>query len=53
MDSAKEELHLDNDDYPVFSSFEEVTFVVKHELLAVPETLLPAEKIHVVSYRLN
>lgn len=49
MDSVKEELHSDNEDCPVFSSFEEVSFVMKHELLSVPETLPPTEKTDVDS----
>jgi hypothetical protein len=53
MDSVKEELHSDNEDCPVFSSFEEVSFVVKNELLPIPETLPPTEKTDVVRYRLS
>jgi hypothetical protein len=51
MDSIKEELHSDNEDCPVFSSFEEISFVVKHEMQSIPETLLPSEKTDVVRYR--
>jgi hypothetical protein len=53
MDSVKEELHSDNEDCPVFSSIEEVSFVVKHELLSLPETLPPIEETYVVRYRLS
>jgi hypothetical protein len=53
MDLVKEELRSDNEDCPVFSSFEEVSFVVKQELLSIPETLLPTEKTVVVRYRLS
>jgi hypothetical protein len=53
MNSVKEELHSDNEDCPVFSSFEEVSFVVKRELLSIPETLLPTEKMDMVRYRLS
>jgi hypothetical protein len=53
MDSFKEELHSDNEDCPVSSPFEEVAFVVKHELLFSPETVPVTQKTDVVSYRLS
>jgi hypothetical protein len=39
MDSVKEELHSDSEDCPMVSPFEEISFVVKHELLPDPETV--------------
>lgn len=50
MDSVKEELHLGSKDCPTVLPFEEISFVVKHELLPDPETVPLTDNTYMVRY---